>query len=103
MLKTFDQLSMCYGDLKIVSLVCRASHCLHVTNATLPATSKEEGDPGERCVPIGGYNNIEVVRAEKLGGVVSGDRMEPSAVATNTQHMLSLIEQRRQVISPWLR
>ena len=73
---------MCYGDLKIVSLVCRASHCLQVTNATLPATSKEEGAPGERCAPIGG---IEVVRAVKLGGVASGDRMEPSAVATNTQ------------------
>ena len=26
-----------------------------------------------------------MVRAEKLGGVASGDRMEPSAVATNTQ------------------
>ena len=81
-LKTFDQLSMCYGDLKIVSLVCRASHCLQVTNATLPATSKEEGAPGERCAPIGGYNNIVAV---KLGGVALGDRMEPSAVATNTQ------------------
>ncbi|KAL5500733.1 hypothetical protein EMCRGX_G012329 [Ephydatia muelleri] len=46
-------------------------------------TGEEEGGSrGERCAPIGG---IEVVRAVKLGGVASRDRMEPSAVATNTQ------------------
>ena len=35
---------------------------------------------GERCAPIGGYDDIDVVRAVKLGGVVSGDRMELSVV-----------------------
>ena len=55
------------------------------TEITALPPSQEEGAPGERCAPIGGYDDIVVVRAVKLGGVASGDRMEPSAVATNTQ------------------
>ena len=55
------------------------------TKITLLPPPKEGGAPGEKCALIGGYDDIEVVRAVKLGGVASGDRMEPSAVATNTQ------------------
>ncbi|KAL5500744.1 hypothetical protein EMCRGX_G012343 [Ephydatia muelleri] len=50
-----------------------------------PPPPKEGGAHNSRCAPIGGYDDIVVVRAVKLGGVASGDTMEPSAVATNTQ------------------
>ena len=49
-----------------------------------------------------------VVRAEKLGGVASGDRMEPSAVATNAQQATYAIPDRTKKASgcglllPWL-
>ena len=58
------------------------------------------------CAPIGGYDDIEVVRAVKLGGVASGDRMEPSAVATNTQQATYAIPGKKTsgcgLLLPWL-
>ena len=78
------------------------------TKITLLPPPKEGGAPGEKCAPIGGYDDIEVVRAVKLGGVASGDRMEPSAVATNTQQATYAIPDRTKKASgcglllPWL-
>ena len=40
-----------------------------------------------------------MVRAVKLGGVASGDRMEPSAVATNTQQATYAIPDRTKKAS----
>eukprot|EP00731_Ephydatia_muelleri_P011186 Em0006g80a len=65
---------------------------------SVPDRSKKvtltEGGTSGRCAPIGGYDDIEVVRAVKLGGVASEDRMEPSAVATNTQQATYAIPDR---------
>ena len=51
-------------------------------------------------------DDIEVVRAVKLGGVASGDRMEPSAVATNTQQATYAIPGKKTsgygLLLPWL-
>ncbi|KAL5500738.1 hypothetical protein EMCRGX_G012336 [Ephydatia muelleri] len=78
------------------------------TKITLLPPPKGGGAPGERCAPIGGYDDIEVVRAVKIGGVASGDRMEPSAVATNTQQATYAIPDQTKKASgcglllPWL-
>ena len=71
----------------MMSLVC-------TTRVTLT-----EGGTSGRCAPIGGYDNIEVVRAVKLGGVASGDTMEPSAVATNTQQATYAVPDRTKKAS----
>eukprot|EP00731_Ephydatia_muelleri_P011203 Em0006g97a len=78
------------------------------TSSIPKLTSQEGGSPGEKCAPIGGYEDIVVVRAEKQGGVASGDRMEPSAVATNTQQATYAIPDQTKKASgcglllPWL-
>ena len=73
-----------------------------------PPPPKDGGAQHSRCAPIGGYEDIEVVRTVKLGGVATGDRLEPSAVATNTQQATYAIPDRTRKASqcglllPWL-
>ena len=58
-----------------------------------------------KCAPIGGYDDIVVVKAVKLGGVASGDKMEPSAVATNTQQATYARKKKASgcgLLLPWL-
>ena len=67
--------------------------------ATPPLLPKEEGATGDRCAPIGGYDDVIVVRAAKLGGVATGDKMKPSAVTTNTQQVTYAIPDRTKKAS----
>ena len=71
---------------------CRATRTLQITNTISPPTSKAE----KGCAPIVGYDDTEVVR---LGGVASGDRMEPSVVTTNTQQATYAIPDRMKKAS----